>query len=674
MTLSSQEQYNQDNLNSQQRKASEYAGRNLLVLAGAGTGKTRTIIARARYLLKQGVSPSRILILSFTRKSAKEIVDRLQSSLLDRHDNLKGQTFHSWCMELIERNPQVFNFGKFSVIDEDDRMSAFRLVCGRNFKSSNFIKPEQFAEVYSYAVNACCNLTQALNRQLFNSRADESARRAILAKRPVYEEAIRKYLSFKSMHRYMDYDDILQRVAVGLQRNPEAASHIASHYEHILIDEMQDTNPLQYKLLSSFWNACNLFCVGDDAQSIYGFRGADFKSVHHFTAIVPDAEILKLTINYRSTQEILDFSNWILARSPLHYDKQLSASRGKGHLPILIHYSQEWDQARDIVMRIRDSIGENGCSYSDNMVLSRSNHGMRAVEGCLIEAGIPYVIYGGTSLLKSAHVRDIVAALRIVANHRDELAWVRYLKLFQGIGDITAAKIINKLLGQDSLQACLEALVIDFNLPGVVASTLQAINNLQQEVDKAIQAAFEGLEKILIHNYKDDWDKRRLDLPILRKVGSAAESIQSFLADYALDPSLETGKKEEGSVEDYVILTTIHSAKGLEAKNCYLLNVSYSNYPSPRSVQAGQEAIEEDRRCLYVALTRACDRLYIYRSIRAARVMDVNENEEQSKLYFLNDLPNSLYEFGNVYEKERKWNEYKGEGIKLEDTMDFDFS
>lgn len=665
---------NTQSLNEQQRAAVEFKGRNLLVLAGAGTGKTRTIIARARHLLKNGVSPERILILSFTRKSAKEIVDRLQSALPKRSAEMKGCTFHSWCMELIESNPQVFNFGKYSVIDEDDRNSAFNLICGRNFKASNFIKPEQLSDVYSYMVNACCNLSKALQVKIFNGRTDKATRNAILGKRPVYEAAIRKYIEFKAQHRYLDYDDILHRVATGLARNEEAARHLASHYDHILIDEMQDTNPLQYKLLKSFWDHVNLFCVGDDAQSIYGFRGADFQSVHHFTEVVPDAEVMRLTLNYRSTQQILDFANWVLQRSPLNYDKNLKADRGKGELPMLIHYAQEWDQARDVVMRIRNSVGMEGCKYADNMVLSRSNYGMRSVEACLIEAGIPYIIFGGTSLMKSAHVRDVVSALRIVANYRDELAWMRYLKLFPGVGDITAAKIIAKLLEKQTLRECLETLVIDFKMPGEAASTLQAIYNLQAEVGKAIQAAFSGLEKQLKSHYKDDWEARSRDLPILQMIGNAAESLTAFLSEYLFDPSLELGQKNESKPDDHVILTTIHSAKGLEARNCYILNVSYNNFPSSHAIELGDEAVEEDRRCLYVALTRAKDRLFIYRSIRAVRVLDPEAEENCSKSYFLNNLPPALYRFGDVRDASNVWTEYKGKSIKLEDTEDFDFS
>lgn len=575
-------------------------------------------------------------------------------------------------MEMIEKNPAVFNFGKFTVIDEEDRESAFKLICGRHFKKSNFIKPSELAEVYSYAVNARCNLTTALSRRLFNGQMDESTRAEILKRLPVYQDVIRKYLAFKAERRYLDYDDILQKVAVGLHKNPEAAAYIAGAYDHILVDEMQDTNPLQYLLLESFWSRCNLFCVGDDAQSIYGFRGADFKSIHNFARIVPDATVKKLTVNYRSTQEILDLSNWLLAQSPLGYDKDLTSHRGKGIRPALCHFNQEWDQARDIVMKIRDSIGVEGLKYHDNMVLSRSNWGLKAVETCLIEAHIPYVIYGGTGLMASAHVRDVVSALRVVSNPRDELAWSRYLMLFPRIGEITSARIIDSLLGLDSLDACLSALEANPAVDPAAALTLRAINDLRTEVSLAIEAAFNGLDRILGLKYKDDWARRRADLPLLQRIGAASEGLAAFIADYILDPSLETGLKEEADgAPDNVVLTTIHSAKGLEAANCYIINVNYSQYPSSKAVAAGFDAVEEDRRCLYVAMTRAKDRLFVYRSNRAARVEDAGD---QSLMYFLNGLPIGLYDFVNVADPSRTWSEYSGGGISLSDCDDFDFT
>ena len=667
---------NLEDLNLQQKEAATFEGRNLLVLAGPGTGKTRTIIARAKYLLDKGARPSRMLILSFTRKSAREIVSRLQSGTQADTRSLKGQTFHSWCMEIIEQNPGIFNFGKFSVIDEEDRESAFRLVCGRHFKKSNFIEPKQLAEVYSYVVNARCNLSTALANRLFNGRMDDETKEKILKKLPVYQEVIKKYMAFKAERRYLDYDDILQKVAIGLKKNPEAADFIASGYDHILIDEMQDTNPLQYLLLEAFWSRCNLFCVGDDAQSIYGFRGADFNSIHYFPLIVPDSKVKKLTINYRSTQEILDLSNWVLAQSPLNYDKKLVAHRGKGELPVICHFHQEWDMARDIVMRIKNSQGEEGCAYKENMVLSRSNWGLKSVEACLVEAQIPYVVYGGTSLMASAHIRDIVSSLRVVANPRDELAWERYLCLFPRIGEITAAKIIDKLIDKDTLEECVEVLGNEKGLDPDISTTLLNIKMLEIEVNRAIEAAMRGLQRVLAHKYKDDWERRKKDITLLERIGRGSESLTAFLSDYVLDPSLGTGVKGEGDPEDCVTLTTIHSAKGLEAKNCYLINVNFNQYPSPKAVANGEEAIEEDRRCLYVALTRAKDRLIVYRTHRAVQVIDPSDIDEfeASKLYFLNNLPDELYKAENLRGRAKEWGFYKGGGISLQDCEEFDFS
>lgn len=663
-------------LNPQQEGAATYEGRNLLVLAGAGTGKTRTIIARAKYLIDKGVNPARILILSFTRKSAHEIVTRLQLSTSKDTRSLRGQTFHSWCMSMIEENPAVFNFGRFTVIDEDDRMSAFRLVCGRHFRKSNFINPDQLAEVYSYAVNARCNLSTALSLRLFNGKMDEATRDKILKRLPVFQEVIKKYLAFKAERRYLDYDDILQKVAVGLSKNPTAAKFVASNYDHILVDEMQDTNPLQYLLLSSFWDTCNLFCVGDDAQSIYGFRGADFRTIHDFANVVPDAEVMKLTINYRSTQQILNLSNLLLERSPLKYDKKLTADRGDGEKPVIYHFRQEWDQARDIVMRIKDSQGMAGCRFQDNMVLSRSNRGLKSVEAALVEAKIPYVIFGGTSLMASAHVRDIVSALRIVSNPRDELAWQRYLCLFPRIGEITAARIIDRIIDKETLEECVTEIEKDPAIDPSLTATLMDIRELEAEVNRAIESALKGLTRILRAKYKDDWDRRAQDITLLARIGEAAESLSAFIADYILDPLLETGLKNEEDPQDCVVLTTIHSAKGLEAENCYLLNVNYSQYPSAKAIAAGEEAIEEDRRCLYVAMTRARTSLVIYRSDKATHVehRDPTDHSDAEKYYFLNDLPADLYTTAGEISPAKFWAQYRGEGLSLTDCDDFDFS
>lgn len=308
-----------ETLNTQQTLAATFEGKHLLVLAGAGTGKTRTIIARARHLIESGVHPSRILILSFTRKSAAEIVERIGAQLSENQaEGLTGMTFHSWCMSVIKNNPHIFPQAGYTLLDEDDQQSCIKLLCGRDWKhrgvNDRNIKPEQILDVYSYMANARCSLSEAIRMKLYDNAP---ATLDVQDDNNVLKGVISMYIDYKRKRKYMDYDDILLTVSQYLSRHAGLRAAISGMYDHILIDEMQDTNPLQYELLKSFQDNCHLFCVGDDAQSIYGFRGADFSSIHRFTDVVPDSEVCRLTINYRSTQEILNLANWVL-RSEKH--------------------------------------------------------------------------------------------------------------------------------------------------------------------------------------------------------------------------------------------------------------------------------------------------------------------------------------------------------------------
>lgn len=345
-------------LNEEQKEAVLFNGKHLLVVAGAGTGKTRTIIARALHLVKTGTNPKRILILSFTRKSAAEIVNRIKDNLKGNSfaDDLKGQTFHSWCMELIKGNPAFKDYSDWTLLDEEDRISAVKLICGRNLKDDegNKITPSGIIEIYSYMLNTLCNLSEALRVKRYDNCPKEIFdKEPINETRNIFSEFLKKYVKYKRSKHYLDYDDLLKIVADGLEKNIKARDFVSSLYDHILVDEMQDTNPLQYKLLSAFYEKSHLYCVGDDAQSIYAFRGADFKTMHNFTEIVLNSEIKKLTINYRSTQEVLDISNWLLSQSHLNYNKRLTAYRGKGNLPYFIHAEDNYEEADNITDKIK---------------------------------------------------------------------------------------------------------------------------------------------------------------------------------------------------------------------------------------------------------------------------------------------------------------------------------
>lgn len=633
-----------DKLNEQQRRAVTFGGKHLLVLAGAGTGKTRTIISRAKYLIESGVQPNRILILSFTRKSANEIVNRIALETdQSKCNGLSGQTFHSWCMSLIKNNPNVFPQANYTLMDEDDQVSLMKLICGRTWNlkddEGKKIKADAILDVYSYAVNAKCALSDAIRMVLYDNA---SVDKDVSKENEALKIVIQRYLKYKTERKYLDYDDLLLVISKSLIQNPELRKAVTGLYDHILIDEMQDTNPLQYELLSSFYEDCHLFCVGDDAQSIYAFRGADFKTVHHFAEVVPGAETKKLTINYRSTSEILDLSNWILDQSPLNYDKQLESFRGPGIKPQIIHWDSEWDEARDIVNKIKDSRPYLGLNWKDHLVLSRSRWTLRKVEGLLIKEKIPYVLFGGTGLMGSMHIRDLVSALRVVANFLDEIAWRRYLQLWAGIGDITAASIIDQIVKNNSLEDVIEM----FERQGFIEDipkTLRNICHLQSNPSKAISEAYKSMETMFEQKYtkmEDSWRWRKEDFPLLEEIAKDCGTISEFVAEYVLDPKLETTRKSMGKDVDHVVLSTIHSAKGLEADSVYLIDASVKNFPTPRAILNGEDAIEEERRCLYVALTRAQNRLFIYRNIQS---IHLSEGEE-SKKYFLNSIPVELYD------------------------------
>ena len=637
----------QDYLNIEQKAAAHFTGKHLMLLAGAGTGKTRTIIARAAYLLSCGTSPSRILILSFTRKSAREIVERIKAELSGMStEGLKGQTFHSWCMDLIQKNRNIFPQHDFTLLDEEDRETCFKVICGKNFKDkdNHTVKAKNVSDIYSFCVNTSVSLSIAMRTILFNnaSPTDLQTTQSIEKNKSVYSTIIQKYIDYKKNRKYLDFDDLLLIVARTLKHNQAAREYISRKYDHILIDEMQDTNPLQYTLLHSFYDNCHLFCVGDDAQSIYGFRGADFKSMHFFTEKVKDSTQLKLTLNYRSTQEILNLSNWLLKQSPLNYDKELTAFRGKGDLPKLIHWENEWEEANDVTDRIIESVLEKNERYADNMVLSRSVWGLKKTEACCIKKQIPYTLFGGTGLMQSRHIRDVAAPLRIIANYHDEIAWMRFLMLWPGIGEVTASKIIGEVIDKINLEECLYSLM-DLNIPKEISETLVAICNLQYNASKAIAEALFVMENRLAEIYKDNnWENRKADFKLLQEVALDTASISEFVAEYVLDPKLEITKKSAGTNIDHVILSTIHSAKGLEATNCYILNVSTFSFPTEKAILNGEDSIEEERRCLYVALTRAKDQLFIYRDIHS---IHIDENYEESKYYFFNSLNNKLVEY-----------------------------
>lgn len=624
-------------LNDAQRRATVFKDGHALVLAGAGCGKTSTIDGRLVNLVSIGFKTHEIAVLTFTRRAGDEIIQRVEASLAGRAKGLQASTFHGLGIKMIRNYPNLFGCQGFSVIDSDDQKALFKALLGSKDNAHDLPTAEQLVSIYSFGRNTRCTPTDAI--------VNEDV--ALLPSKEYIINICREYKKLKETSKHLDYDDILEVVANRLNENAGARNTVCRQFKHVLVDEFQDTNPLQWHLLKPFLEHASLFCVGDDAQSIYGFRGADFDHVHNFKEKVPDSTTLKLNENYRSTQEILDVSNWLLEQSSINYDKRLVASRGSGNMPRLLNFSDEWREASWVAADIA-ARHEQGDPWGRHMILVRTKYSARTLESCLIEQEIPYVFIGGTKLLETGHVKDLLSVLRIIANPKDEIAWMRYLRLWPRIGPVKAAEIVKRVLGRTSRMDAMKELDNGVSEAGEL---LREILATEDQPVRALAIAVERLSKMLAESYKKDWIKRSKDFLLVEKLAEKHTSLQGFIDSYLLDP-LNANEVRHGSTSDVVFLITVHSAKGAERKVCYVTNVSPGAYPSARAM-GNKKSVEEERRVLYVALTRAEDELIVTRhrpysaNFPQAKTTDVQGSLADA--YFLNNLPPSLFDEESHY-------------------------
>jgi len=621
-------------LNSQQIAAVEYNGGHVLVLAGAGTGKTRTIIARAEHLLNSGVEPQRILMLTFTRRAAQEMINRLSLKVGEISSLILAGTFHHFCLYTMRKMSRMFEIEASSVIDRDDQTQLMKLVRAKHKKEGeNFPTSDKLVQLYSYAKNTNQPLKDYLDR--YTEFEDDTFQKVL--------KVIEDYELRKRENNYLDYDDILFRFAKKLHENPDIRDRIRCYYDHILVDEMQDTNPLQWLILEGLRDPAMLFCVGDDAQSIYSFRGADFKNIHYFKDRIPNSKVLKLEKNYRSTSGILELSNWLLNESTLDYKKKLESTRGQGSNPLLVDFENDFEEARWITADLVER-HDGGCRWDDHMIITRSGLASRTLEAILIERQIPYKFIGGTSLLQSAHVKDLLCLIRCSASHRDELAWIRYLTLWPKIGDVTAFRLIE---GMKKTKRFLEAIEILRSekriIPEILVGPQKVIDNWSNP-QAAIRAAIEVLEPVLKNKYSK-WDVRRKDFDLLANLAKRHKNLLTFIETYTLDP-ISTSEASRLEGDDAVVLITAHSAKGTEAKTCYLIKVEPGLYPHVRSLGRFDDE-EEERRVLYVAMTRAKDELIITRTLSQHGRYNFHggfraDHSSDGSPYFLETIPEGL--------------------------------
>jgi len=658
---------NLQDLNAQQRIAVTCDDRHTMVLAGAGCGKTKTLVARAVHLVQAGVPPADIQILTFTRRAARELLERVGGGGV----GLQSGTFHTWCMSLIRRAPSLFGIEQCTVIDADDQEQLLKLMRAK-YSDDKLKIPRASAlqAFYSFTRNTCRKYSESVVEYFeLGSESDELIR--------AIRDILMEYEQRKRKNNYLDYDDIIQVVAAHLRQSEQVLNWVGSNCRFILVDEMQDTNPLQWQLLEPLSKIATLYCVGDARQSIYKFRGADFGNVSLFNQRLERSQIFHLVENYRSTQEILDLSNWLLNRSDFDYGPALCAYRGPGKKPKLMNFASEIDEAAwvadDLLSRHAD-----GTSFLDCMVLIRSGYAGRAVEASLISRGIPYRFVGGHKIMESAHVRDVLSLVRLMGNFRDELAWMRFLTLHYGVGEKKALSVINKLAGATSFAECVGLVKAEKGMPSTVIHALHGFCDLENPSPKFVfDTSVEALNSILERKYEDqNWAARKRDLHLVSLLAEKHGTILGFLEEYVLNPVSNTEIGDGGAVE-LVTLTTIHSAKGTEAKVCYVVNVSANAFPMAMACTSPED-VEEERRVLYVALTRAEDELIITRQGYNTRSTQKNFSASEDFIdpiaeYFLNGLPEDLVEeavSGEVQRLEALATESSSQDIKY--GMDFD--
>lgn len=596
----------EEDLNAAQLEAVTFGEGPLLVIAGAGSGKTRTIVYRVAWLVEQGIDPSSVLLLTFTRKAAEEMLTRASMLLDGRVSRVAGGTFHSTGNQLLRRYANLLGLdSSFSIMDQGDAMEAIDH-CKRSLDPApsdpkGFPKARTIAAIVSLAVGRDRTIEEAIGHRYPHLQPYA----------PDVERVFRLYEEHKRANNLMDYDDLLVHAIRVLEDHPRVRQEISERWRYILVDEYQDTNRLQAKmlrLLASHHD--NVTAVGDDSQSIYSFRGADFRNIMTFSEIFPGTRVIKLEENYRSTAPILAVTNAIISRAQVGYPKRLFTRKQEGPLPLKVRPHSEREQSRFVVQCVEELTG-HGVELNDIAVLFRAGFHSFDLEGELSRNGISFVKYGGFKFLESLHIKDVLAHLKVVNNFRDRLSWIRILKILPGIGVKTALKLAETIsetgIPPDAGQLAPKAK----KFFGSLHQLLDLINEIggmavpiSEKVDRINRYYFPFLKD----NY-DNYPKRMRDLEHLADLTVPYKSLNRFLNDMALEPPDEEGSGN-GSNSNSLVLSTIHSSKGLEWHTVILLWAAEGRIPSPMAADSPDE-LEEERRLIYVAATRAKHNLVV---------------------------------------------------------------
>jgi len=578
----------------------------ILVIAGAGSGKTRTLIYRVARLVESGVPPESILLLTFTRKAAQEMLDRASSLADPRCTFVSGGTFHSLAFKILKSHAEALGYANsFTILDRSDMEEVLRSLIPElqmPKKAQRFPKRGTLANILSKAAN----LQEPVEAFILEEYGQ------FLEVAPEIGHLGRLYADYKKTNQLMDYDDLIISLQRLLGENKEIRTELSRKYSHIMVDEYQDTNAIQADIVKGLaHDHRNVMVVGDDSQSIYSFRGANYRNMFDFPSFFPEAKIIKLEQNYRSTQPILSLTNALMDQADEKYTKCLFTERGGGEKPKVIDTRTEHEQALLISNYLKQQMAE-GQSIDDFAVLFRAAYHSFELEAELTRQKIPYVKYGGFKFLESAHIKDFLAHMRVVVNRDEAISWIRILRLVRNVGMGKSQAIIKWMKNdQIPLQKLAEwpgARKKDSGLKSL-GTLLGHLTSKEIEPKDAVEQVMEYYLPILKDKF-DDYPRRQKELEQLAPMANRYRKLRGFLDDLVLEPPASYADIDQEERGKTLTLSTVHSAKGLEWPVVFIIWAMEGRFPASMAYSNPLD-LEEERRLMYVAATRAKDHLFI---------------------------------------------------------------
>ena len=634
----------EEDLNEAQLEAVKSKDGPILVIAGAGSGKTKTLTYRVARLIEDGIKPENILLLTFTKKAAAEMLSRATIVLDNRCEKVAGGTFHSFANIILRKYSKLLGLkNNFTIMDRADCEDVINHIVGQLFpkKEKRFPKKSTLLDIYSKSINKVTPTKQII--------ADEFPQFAHCEDKII--EVHKAYVAYKRENSVLDYDDLLLYIKLLLENNDGLRKRLSNEYKYIMVDEYQDTNTLQadvIRLLASEHN--NIMAVGDDAQSIYSFRGANYRNILDFPRLFENTKIIKLEQNYRSTQNILKLTNEIISKAKEKYTKNLFSNIVSPQVPALICAKDTQMEADFICQRILELLDED-ISLSDICVLTRNARMSYNLEIELSKRAIPFQKFGGPKFMETAHIKDVVAHLRVILNPDDVISLTRILLLLKGVGASTVNNIMPIIKGDLKPDIKL--------LPSNKSQSLTPLfNTLGQLRDYSTTKKPEEIVSAIINYYRpilqdkyDDFSKREKDLDHFEYLSTQYSNLEDFISDLALEPpdaSVE-GMYKKNSDDEALTISTIHSAKGLEWDSVFIIGAVDGRFPSAYSFNS-EEEMDEELRLMYVATTRAKNNLYITYPVD---MYDYSMNMVLSKpSRFLDGIPDDILERWDITEEE----------------------